>query len=52
MERSESDLGVPEQSDYFGAQIIAPPAGCFFGIQEVLDFLRLNSVDCPISAEM
>src|SRR5260370_42484370 len=52
MERAEADLGVPEQGDYFGAQIIAPPASCFFRGQEVLDFLRLNSVDWPVSAEM
>src|SRR5271165_236879 len=29
-ERAKPVLGVPEQSDYFGAKINAPPGGCFF----------------------
>ena len=45
-------LGVPEQCDYFGAQINAPTAGCLFGIQKVFDFVGPDPVDWPVSAEM
>ena len=45
MECAKPDLGVPEQGDYFGAQIVPPPGGCLFGIQKIFDFLGPNSVD-------
>jgi hypothetical protein len=49
---SEAEAEVEKQSGYFGTQIVAPPAGLLFCVQKVLDFLRLNSVDWPVSAEM
>ena len=45
MECAEPGLCVSEKRDYFRSQIIAPPAGCFFQIQEILDLFRPNSVD-------
>jgi hypothetical protein len=40
MQCAKSDLGVPEQSDYFGGQIVPPPGGRLFGIQKIFDFVR------------
>jgi hypothetical protein len=51
-ERAESVLCVPEESDYFRAQIIPAPATCVFGVQEILDFIRTNVIYWAVSAEM
>jgi hypothetical protein len=51
-ERAKPVLGVPEQSDYFGAQIDTPPGGCFFRVQKILDFVGPDSIDWQVRTKM